>query len=154
MRHVLVRIALVVLVLIALVLIALALILVWPSLFFSQPIVVYPQSFENTYTAESIKSEHWAWLEIRKKDGVTHIKLVCENLTDKEVTLQYSFFIEKDGPEGKLSSRQSGIVHIKAGQKGVIVRAKVSGFWKVSMAVYKDGHLVARDERIYPGQEI
>ncbi len=112
---------------------------------------------EITPMAESIKSEYRAWLDIEKKDGVTHINLVCENLTDRDATLQYSFFIEKDGPGGRSSSRQSGTVRIKAGQKGIVARAKVpvpSGFCKVSIAVYKDGNLVAEDEKIYPGQKI
>ncbi len=112
---------------------------------------------ESTSMAESIKSEFRAWLEMKKIDDVTHIKLVCENLTDKDAILQFSFFIEMVGPGGRSSSQQSGTVRIKAGQKGIISRAKVSmppGFCKVSMAVYKDGNLVAEEERIYPGQEI
>lgn len=142
MRHVLDRIALVVLILIALIMIGLVLALVWPGL----------------CAAENTKSEYRAWLEMKKKDGVTHINLLCENLTDRDATLQYSFFIEMVGPGGRSSSQQSGTVRIKAGQKGVITRVKVSvppGFCKVSMAVYKDGNLVAEDEKIYPaGQEI
>ncbi len=112
---------------------------------------------ESTPMAESIKSEFRAWLEMKKIDDMTRINLVCENLTDKDAALQFSFFIEKVGPEGRVSSQQSGTVHIKAGQKGIIARAKVSvppGFCRISMAVYKDGHLVAEEERIYPGQEI
>ncbi len=112
---------------------------------------------ENTYTAGSLKFEYLAWLDIKNKDGATHISLVCKNLTDSDATLSYSFSIEKVGPEGKFSSRQSGAVRIKAGQKSVISHVKVSvppGFCKVKMAVYKDGNLVARDERIHPDQEI
>ncbi len=169
MRHALNRISLAVLVLIALVLIVLVLALVWSNFAFSQPIAVYLQSLESVIapgqsesrqlinTAGSIKFEYRAWLDIEKKDGVTHINLVCENLTDSDATLQYLFFIEKDGPEGKFSSQQSGSVRIKARQKGIISHAEVSvppGFFKVSMAIYKDGNLVARDERTYPGQEI
>lgn len=140
-QHVLDWIALIVLILIALVMIELALTLVWPNL----------------CAAENTKSEYRAWLEMKKIDDVTRINLVCENLTDKDASLQFSFFIEIVGPSGRSSSRQSGTVRVKAGQKGVIARAKVSvppGFCKVRMAVYKDGNLVAEEERTYPGQEV
>ncbi len=168
MRHVMVRISWVVLVLIALILIALVLALVWFDPVFAQPIAVYPQSLELViasgqlesrqpmYTAGSIKSEYRAWLEIENKDGLTSIDLVCENLTDREATLNYSFSIERVGPGGRSSSQQSGIVRIKAGKKGIISHAEVSasGSCKINMTVYKDGNLVAEEERIYPGQEV
>jgi len=135
MRHVLVRIAWVVL--ISLVWFALALVLFWPSL----------------CAAENAKSEYRAWLEMKKIDDVTRIKLVCENLTDKDAILSFSFSIEMVGPGGRSSSQQSGTVRIRAGQKGIIARVKVSvppGFCKVSMAVYKDGNLVAEEAGILP----
>ncbi len=107
-----------------------------------------------SFNSLAYSQQYKVWIETEFKGSQLKIRPYFLNQTDKDISIRYKLKVKKIFGPGKTDCYQSGSFFIKRGEKKCLSKLKINisldDYYKISLEVYKEGKLIAKDFIIYP----